>query len=81
MENHLYKILGVVLMGLSGLFHTCERIAARISSALVYAGYASHMNGVSTNSPDYPHIFDNFFVWFLFLVGFILLVFGFPKRT
>ena len=80
MGNNTYKILGTVLMIVSGLFYTSERIAEKLAAALVASGYASA--GVGTDrAVSYPGFFENFFVWFFFFVGFLLLVYGFPKNN
>lgn len=80
MGNNFYKVLGAVFMVFSGLIYTFERIAERISSSIIEAGYAAngHLNEIE---PDYPGFFNNFFVWFFLFIGFILLAYGFPKKT
>lgn len=79
MTNNFYKILGTILMVISGLIYSLERITARISSSIIEAGHAS--NGLSAEiRTDYPGFFDNFFVWFFLFIGFLLLAYGFPKK-
>ncbi|MCJ8010154.1 hypothetical protein MUG84_00165 [Paenibacillus sp. KQZ6P-2] len=78
MGNNYYKILGAIFMIISGLIYTAERIIENLSAALVAAGYASHGTGTD-RAPNYAGFFDNFFVWFFFLLGFLLLAYGFPK--
>lgn len=75
--NNINKILGVVLMLGSVFISTMERIAIRVSTAIVEAGYASG----GTNVPPFAQTNDiptGLLVYFMFLVGFILLVAGFP---
>ena len=75
-----YGILGAVFISLSGLFFTAERIAERLSVAITDAGSASA--GMSTTGMmHYPGFFDNFFVWFFFLMGLTLIVIGVLKRN
>jgi TRAP-type mannitol/chloroaromatic compound transport system permease small subunit len=71
MGNNVYKVLGTIFMLMSGIFYTAERI--------IESGYASHGVG-SDRTAHYPQFFDNFFVWFFLLIGFVLLVYGFPKE-
>lgn len=80
MKANFYKFLGAFLLIASGLFYTAERISARISSAIVAAGFSTHRNVVE-NIPSYSGLFDNFFVWFLWFVGILILIFGFVKKT
>ncbi|WP_458126504.1 hypothetical protein [Paenibacillus sp. Z3-2] len=74
--NNMNKILGVILMLGSVLISTLERISIRISSAIVEAGYAS-----GTRTQEFAQTTDNsagLLVYFMFFVGFMLLVAGFP---
>ena len=74
-----YGIIGAVFISLSGVFFTAERIAERLSVAITDAGFASA--GMSTpGMVSYPGFFDNFFVWFFFLMGLILIVIGVLRR-
>ena len=81
MGNNFYKILGAIFMITSGLIYTVERIIEKLSVALVTAGFASS----GTNYTDflrntrYNGFFENFFVWFFFFLGFLLLAYGFPR--
>lgn len=82
MGNNFYKILGTIFMITSGIIYTAERIVEKISVALVTAGFASQ----GTNNTDflrnthYDGFFANFFVWFFFFLGFLLLAYGFPNE-
>ncbi|WP_068612747.1 hypothetical protein [Paenibacillus tuaregi] len=79
MGNNFYKILGSIFMAVSAILYTIERITASISWSLIAAAHASH--GSIFNVPlKYPGLFDNFFVWFLFLIGFVILAYGFPRK-
>jgi hypothetical protein len=78
MANNFYRILGSAFMIVSAIIYTAERITAKISAAIIEANYASP-NRIAIE-PDYPGFFGNFFVWFFFFIGFVLLVYGFPKR-
>lgn len=78
MGNNFYKVLGSVFMILSGIIYTSERIIENISTSLIIAGFASHGTGANIE-PNYPGFFENFFVWFFFFLGFILLAYGFPN--
>ncbi|KAA8746311.1 MULTISPECIES: hypothetical protein [Paenibacillus] len=75
--NNINKILGVILMLGSVFISTMERISIRVSFAIVEAGYASG----GTNVPQFAQMNEHptgLLVYFMFLVGFILLVAGFP---
>ncbi|MGM0884048.1 MAG: hypothetical protein ACQEXQ_23805 [Bacillota bacterium] len=80
MTNNFYKILGTILMVISGLIYSLERITARISSSIIEAGHASYGRSAEIGT-DYPGFFDNFFVWFFLFIGFLLLAYGFPKSV
>ncbi|MFD0675180.1 hypothetical protein [Cohnella sp. GCM10027633] len=80
MGNTYYKILGTIFLITSGLIYTTERIIEKLSAAIHAAGYASNGAGVE-RTVHYHGFFENFFVWFFFLVGFILLAYGFPKNN
>ncbi|WP_316572076.1 hypothetical protein [Neobacillus sp. YIM B06451] len=74
-----HRILGAIFISLSGIFFTAERIAERLSVAVRDAGFASA--GMSTpGMMHYPGFFNNFFVWFFFLIGLILIAIGVFKR-
>ncbi|WP_236595984.1 hypothetical protein [Paenibacillus sp. EPM92] len=64
-------------MIVSGAFYTAERIAAKVAAYLPTIGRS---RGYDV-SPVYPQLTDNLFVWLFGLIGFVLLVFGFPKRN
>ncbi|MEK4661397.1 hypothetical protein MHH93_05830 [Priestia sp. FSL H7-0729] len=75
--NNINKILGVILMVGSVFISTIERISIRVSVAIVEAGYASG----GTNVPQFAQTNEHstgLLVYFMFFVGFILLVAGFP---
>lgn len=74
------EIIGAMFMSLSGLFYTAERVAERVSTALVNAGFAS-INENPMVHAFYPDFKDNFFVWFFFIVGLLLLAKGFLKKA
>lgn len=78
--NNTNKILGAVLMISSIFISTLDRISVRISTAIVEAGYAS---GGKTREviPASDNGFTGFLVYFLFFVGFVLLVAGFPGNS
>jgi hypothetical protein len=80
MGNNIYKILGTIFMITSGLIYTTERIFERLSSAIHAAGFASH--GIAVERTYHYHgFFDNFFVWFFFFLGILILAYGFTKTT
>ncbi|WP_163855854.1 hypothetical protein [Paenibacillus elgii] len=56
------RTCGIVLLVVSGLFYTIERIGAKIAAAID-----------DSSPPVYPGIFDNLFVWLFLLTGLILL--------
>ncbi|WP_342555666.1 hypothetical protein [Paenibacillus sp. FSL R7-0652] len=74
--DQMNKILGVVLMIASVLISTLERMSIRFSAALVEAGSGSEqaLREVS-RKVDVP---TGLLVYFMFFVGFVLLVSGFP---
>lgn len=74
--NNTNKIIGAALMLGSVGLATIERISVRLSAAIVGAGYASGGNPreiVSMNDNG-----SGLLVYFLFFIGFVLLVSGFP---
>lgn len=74
--NNTNKILGAALMLGSVGLATIERISVRLSAAIVEAGYSSGGNPreiVSLNGNG-----SGLLVYFLFFIGFVLLVSGFP---
>ncbi|WP_426334579.1 hypothetical protein ACN9MH_12100 [Paenibacillus silvae] len=74
--NQMNKILGVVLMIASVFISTLERISVRLSAALVEAGSGSEQGlREVTRTVDVP---SGLLVYFMFFVGFVLLVAGFP---
>ncbi|GGH60611.1 hypothetical protein [Paenibacillus silvae] len=74
--NQMNKILGVVLMIASVFISTLERISVRLSAALVEAGSGSQQGlREVTRTVDVP---TGLLVYFMFFVGFVLLVAGFP---
>jgi hypothetical protein len=77
--NNIYKILGTIFLIISAVIYTSERVIEKISVSLVNAGFASHGSSVN-NEPNYPGFFGNFFVWFFFFLGFLLLAYGFPNN-
>jgi hypothetical protein len=78
--NNTNKILGAVLMISSIFISTLDRISVRISTAIVEAGYAS--DGKTREIiPASDNGFTGFLVYFLFFVGFVLLVAGFPGNS
>lgn len=80
MGNDFYKILGSVFMLMSGILYTIERVVTTITSSKVHAEYVAQ--GIYKKfEPEYPIFFDNFFVVFFLLVGFVILAYGFPKKS
>ncbi|MFC6333078.1 hypothetical protein ACFP56_10620 [Paenibacillus septentrionalis] len=79
MGKNINKILGIILIVMSGIIYTMENITEKISSALVATGYAITGIGVDRTGNNIG-LFENFFVWLFLLVGFILLASGFSKE-
>lgn len=79
MKLNVYLIVGTIFISLSGLFFTLERIAERLAVGITDAGFASY-SGSSMGNIHYPGFFDNFFVWFFFVAGSLLLISGFSNR-
>ncbi|MDP9698276.1 MULTISPECIES: hypothetical protein [Paenibacillus] len=74
--NQMNKILGVVLMVASVFISTLERMSIRLSAALVESGSGSEQGlREVTQKVDVP---TGLLVYFMFFVGFVLLVAGFP---
>lgn len=74
--NNTNKIIGAALMLGSVGLATLERISVRLSAAIVEAGHAS-----GGNPREIVSLNDNgsgLLVYFLFFIGFVLLVSGFP---
>lgn len=78
--NNTNKILGAVIMISSALILTIDRISVRISTAIVEAGYAS-AGETRELIPADDMGFTGLLVYFLFFVGFVLLVAGFPGSS
>lgn len=72
--------MGVIFISLSGLFFTGERRAERLAVGITDAGLASY-TGSTLGGLNYPGFFDNFFVWFFFLIGVLLIANGFLKSV
>lgn len=79
MKHSNYWIVGTIFISLSGLFFTAERIAERLAVGIADAGIASH-SGSTMGALFYPGFFDNFFVWFFFIIGLLLLIVGYSKK-
>jgi hypothetical protein len=80
MTNNLYKILGTLFILFSGSIYTVERIIENISASLVTAGIATHSGLGLAREIKNISFFDNFFVWFLFFLGLLLLVYGIARN-
>jgi hypothetical protein len=79
-SNHVYKILGTVLMIFSGLIFTLERCIANISNSLIVAGFASHGTTTELKLVEYPKFTDNFFVLFFLIIGILIFAYGLIKK-
>ena len=64
------ELVGVFFLFFSGIFFTAERIAEVIAAGLRRSGDVL-----------YPNFFDNFFVWFFFVIGLLLIVNKFLLRV
>ncbi|WP_340025914.1 hypothetical protein MHI24_12365 [Paenibacillus sp. FSL K6-1096] len=81
MGNNLYRKLGAAFLIAAGLIYTIERVgtlSARIHE--ISALYQAQMYNVQPKT-DVAGFFDNLFVPILTLIGVILFVYGFPKKT
>lgn len=79
MERKNYLLVGAIFISLGGILYTAERIAERLAIAIRDAGFASA--GMSTPGIGmFPGFFDNFFVWFSFFVGLLMLTGGLLKK-
>ena len=81
MGNNLYRKLGAAFLIAAGLIYTIERVGTLIArihetSAL----YQAQMYDVQPKT-HVAGFFDNIFVPILSLIGVILFVYGFPKKT
>jgi hypothetical protein len=54
-------------------------IGDRVSATIVASGYASRGTG-SDSSAHYPDFTENFFVWFLFLLGIVIVAYDSIRR-
>lgn len=81
MGNNLYRKLGAAFLIAAGLIYTIERVGALIArSHEISAIYEAHMLDIQPKT-HIAGFFDNLFVPILTLIGVILFVYGFPKKT
>lgn len=62
------KLFSALFLIASGLIYTTERVAARLAAAIT-----DHDDRIG-----YPDFFDNFYVWFFFVIGLVFLIL--PER-
>lgn len=81
MGNNLYRKLGAAFLIAAGLIYTIERVGALIArSHEINALYQAQMFDIQPKI-HMAGFFDNIFVPILTLMGVILFVYGFPKKT
>ena len=76
-----YKIVGIVLIMMSGVIYTLGRGFSMVSTSIVKAGFeAGRMSGVvpdvTTNG-----FFSNWFVPLFFVLGVLSLLYGFNRSN
>jgi hypothetical protein len=74
LANDHYRILGAAFLITAGIIYTIERVGTKIAYGI------QSISGGSTSFPISVGLFDNIFVTALTFVGFILLVYGFPRK-
>ncbi|TCM85421.1 hypothetical protein EV294_1261 [Paenibacillus sp. BK033] len=80
MSNHVYKILGTILMIVSGLIFTLERCIANISNSLIVAGFASDGTVPDLKLVEYPKFTDNLFVVLFLIFGILIFAYGLIRK-
>jgi uncharacterized protein YybS (DUF2232 family) len=74
--SNINKILGTIIIISSAILYTIDRVSITIAQSIVEAGYASH--GTVTNHVPINYQFPGLMIIFMFIIGFALLVAGFP---
>ncbi|MEK3880127.1 hypothetical protein [Paenibacillus sp. FSL M7-0420] len=81
MGNDLYRKLGAAFLITAALIYTIERVGTLIARNYeISALYQAQMYDAQPKTPI-AGFFDNIFVPILTLIGVILFVYGFPKKT
>ncbi|MEK3900786.1 MULTISPECIES: hypothetical protein [unclassified Paenibacillus] len=81
MGNNLYRKLGAAFLIAAGLIYTIERVGTMIARSHEYSAlYEANLLNFQPETPI-AGFFDNIFVPVLTLIGVILFVYGFPKKT
>lgn len=75
-----YKLLGALFIMISGLIYSLERGFSMISTSLIMAGFYSGKMSGEVPEVEIHTLFDNFYVPLFFIVGLILIVYGFLKK-
>ncbi|QDQ02375.1 hypothetical protein FOH38_18900 [Lysinibacillus fusiformis] len=75
-----YKVLGVVLIIISGLIYSLERGFSMLSTSMIRAGFFS--GGMTGEVPEVEvnTFFSNFYVPLFLIVGLMLVIYGFLKK-
>ncbi|KIY23764.1 MULTISPECIES: hypothetical protein [Mesobacillus] len=77
---NFYKILGIVLIIISGLIYTLERGFTVLSTSIVRAGfYSGRMTGEVPNV-EASGILDNFYVPLFLAFGVLLIIYWFKRK-
>lgn len=76
----LHKVLGAVLIIISGLIYSLERGFSMLSTSLIKAGFFSGRMSGGVPEVEVNTLFSNFYVPLFFIVGLILVIYGFMKK-
>ncbi|KQL52671.1 hypothetical protein AN964_03445 [Heyndrickxia shackletonii] len=75
-----YKVLGAIFILVSGFMYSIERAVTMLSTNVVIAGfYAGKITG-EVPKVEVASVFSNLFVPIFFVLGIILIIYGFRKR-
>ena len=79
LANDHYRKLGAVFLIAAGIIYAIERVGSVIARSNELAAlYASHT--IASPKTQLAGFFDNIFVPALAFIGFVLLVYGFPRK-
>lgn len=80
MGNDLYRKLGAAFLITAALIYTIERVCTLIARNYEISALYAQIYDVQPKT-HVAGFFDNIFVPILTLIGVILFVYGFPKKT
>ena len=76
------KIIGTLLIIASGIIYTLEKSFVDISNAIIRTGgVIAHPNGGMWRNILDEHTFNNPFAWVFLIVGLLLLVYAYTRKS